>query len=61
MPPCPPALNPTEGVVKPLKLPLPRDLPLPSPHIRNQLAPLRERAREPVVCFHSPLLQQGPQ
>ena len=29
----------------------PLDLPLPSHHIRNQLAPLRERAREPVTCF----------
>lgn len=30
------------------------DTPLTSPHLRNQ-------AREPVVCSHSLLLQQGPQ
>ena len=36
---------------------------LPSPHIKNQLAPTSgsKQAREPITCSHSLLLQRGPQ
>ena len=61
----PPALNTTEGGAKHLSHPsavTPGLTLLPSPHIRNQLAPpFMEREREPVTCSRSLLLQQGPQ
>lgn len=38
----------------------PLGTPLPSPRIRNKLAPLRQPARKPAVCSQFPLCNRGP-
>ena len=64
---CPLHSTPPKGWVNPLSPPsslTPGHTPTLTPYkepVPNPPTPRRERAREPVTCFHSPVLQQGPQ
>ena len=57
-----PAQNTTKRVGEPSKPPLWLDpwTPLPSAHVKHELAHSWEQTQEPAICSHSLLLEQWP-